>query len=181
MRTVTTGNPDVTQSPRGFLRELTPIVSEADKRRSGMALRLTLELSGVNQKSAARALGVEPSTINRRIKGEMEAPEVKAFREYLRKLLASGMFPVAVLADIGAEMWQAAMHDWSTEELKRRKRDLHRDEQRAQHRVDLWQMDDLDGVAPDSEDEVDAALMEHATRLVELYAVRQELRLRRTS
>lgn len=145
-----------------------------------MAFRLTLALSGVNEKQAAAAMEKDRTTVNRWCNGKVDTAAVR-FRRYLRRLVQGGAFPVAILADVASEIWSQSVRDWTPEEMMARKHDLHRAETEAQGKVDVWQMDDRAGVAPECENQVDAAILEHATRLIELYVLRCELRLGRSS
>lgn len=166
-----------TQLRRAIVQRDTPFVRDADRRRGALALSLTLRLAGKSGKQAARILDKDTSTVSRYIDGEHDTP-FSRLRADVRKMCEAGVYPVPVLVDLLAEMWGCAMKDWTLGELIRRKRDLHRHEQRSAARVDLWQLDDLEGMSAEDENAVDEALLEQATRTIELYLVRQEIRLR---
>jgi hypothetical protein len=165
--------PQVSSEP---MRRFAGHLRDEDRRRAATALVVALRLGGYTSgKKAARALEVHESTFSRHADGQHDTPISRA-REVIRTLTAKKAFPIAIIADLLADAWSANVAGKSLDELEAQKRELHRAEQAVDARVDIWQTDDLCGVNPECEDEVDAAILEQTTRLLELYRVRQEIR-----
>lgn len=160
------------------VRHTGPFVHASDRRRDAIATRLTLRLSGVSDKAMSRAGECHRSTSNRWRTGAVDTATTH-FRRHLRKFVAAGAMPAPLLIDAASEVWASTVRTWPVGELRRRLRDLHYAEHCAQTRVDRWQMMDLEGLPAECDDTVDEAILEHATRLVEIYAIRCELRLRK--
>ena len=160
-----------TQISRGLLQR------DADRRRSASALRVTMRLFNRSPKGMTSVLEVDRSTFSRWTDGEHDS-RFSRVREDFRKLCAAGIYALPLVIDLAADCWdESPVTDRSTEELLERKKELHRLETEAQGRVDLWQMGDT-GSAPPAEDEADEAILEQVSRLLELYAIRAELRMR---
>lgn len=174
--TVPQGGRYVPQSAPEFFRRATAFQRDADQRRAALALGVTFRLAGINSgKRAALVLEASEATASRHMDGGHDSP-VSRVREYLRKLNRGGAFPAPILADLLADAWRDTVAGKSMEELRDHMKELHRAEQEADSRVDRWQVEDLCGVRPESEDEVDEAILAQTARLLEMYATRQEIR-----
>ena len=155
-----------------------PYLLQSDRRRAASALRLTMRLFNRSPKGMTSLLDVDRSTFSRWTDGEHDS-RFSRIREDFRKLCAGGVYALPLVIDLAADCWdESPVTERSTEELEERKRVLHRLETEATAPVDLWQLEDMAGTAPADEDAVDEAILEQMSRLLELYAVRCELRLR---
>lgn len=162
-----------------FVRRHSAAVRDEDRRRAALALAATLRIAGLSGKGAAHVLEVHQSTVSRHTDGQHDSPYSR-MRECCRALTRKGAPPLPLIADLIADVWEETVRGKDTESLRAMKKDLHREESRADATVDVWQCDDMAGEKPESEAAVDEAILNQISRLVQLYAVRQEIRAKGT-
>lgn len=165
----------VTQFQPDFVRKHSARVRSEHRRRSALALRVTL--SAMSRKQASRVLLVDPSTLSRHTSGGHDSPLSRA-REILRTLSRRGVSVAPIIADLLADSWSEMLNGLSLEDIRARRIEAHRREQAQQAVVDAWQLADMAGIGGDDE-EIDEAILGQIGALVEILALRHEERNRR--